>query len=444
MMIKMDQILNKKLLFYVLILLMIVSNAQMISDHNGIYTLGKLDLPFHENTYAKPFVAGGAVRVTWKKLEPTEGNYDWSFLTNEILTAKNAGKRVSVFIKTDYAGTPDWLYESGANKYFYVDENVFHDTYGDTLFFPFPWDGVYIQKWINFIDAFGLEFGNDTTISYVRGALESVTNGWGLPNSDINGNDWQYYNYTTDTLINTMKLVLDHFMNAFPMVPHWLEVGPIKFEESITGKDKLYVASEILDYSLLNYANQTGIWREDMHCNVSSSPDEDNHWIFLKENSCRTGAQMVGNVSYATGLNRMRKCDTTMNSKQAMDAAIQKALEYKMPYLEIYKVDIVNDSLAIVLQTGADNLDTLCVMPLLVEGSTNEKEDYNLFPNPTTGKISLLNKNIKSIEIYNVFGQRIKEFINPHEINISKYTKGTYFIKIIAIDGYKIEKMILK
>lgn len=323
-------------------------HSQSPFKHTGIYTLGKLNQPLNKNTYSKPYVIGGAIRVTWKKLEPTENNYDWSFIRSEIKTAKNTGKKISIFIKTDFKGTPDWVYKSGAKKYYYTDKNKYHKTYGDTLFFPIPYDTIYLKKWLNFIHYFGLEFGNEDTISFIRGASESVTNGWNLPKTDIQGNDWKHYNYTPKKLITAMKTVLDKFMVSFPKTPHWVEIGNIKFESKISGKSKLYVSKNILNYGLINYPKRMGIWREDLNCNIPLKP-ENSFWKIIQDNPCITGVQLLANVSRKTGLNRMRKCNNKFTANKALKAALEMADYYSIPYIEVYKVDILNKNLHHVL-----------------------------------------------------------------------------------------------
>lgn len=438
---------NLNILFLILLtnLLVLNSRAQStISDYNGIYTLGKKDIPLDADTYTKTFIKGGALRISWSLIEPIEGDFDWSFLENEILTAQNAEKKVTIYIHTGYGGTPEWVYDAGAQKYFYIDENQNHDTFGKTLYFPFPWDAIYLEKWKKFIQEFGNQFGNNTTISYVRGATESITNGWNLPKKDANDNDWNFYNYTPTLLLNAMKDVLDEFMSAFPNTPHWAEVGPIKFEAETSGNSKVHVANEITNYGLQNYASRFGLWREDVHCNVPLSPNANSHWKFLKNNTCRTGAQMLAPVSNPNGLNRMRKCDTSFNAEQALEAAIQMALDYEMPYVEVYIPDVLNPDLETVLQNGANSLASSCGQSLSVDDENNLSQKFIVFPNPSTGEVLVQLENITKIEVYNSFGQRILLKLNSNNINLSEQPKGIYFIKIITSNRERISKIILK
>jgi hypothetical protein len=75
--------------------------------------------------------------------------------------------------------------------------------------------------------------------------------------------------------------------------------------------------------------------------------------------------------------------------------------------------------------------------------SVSERPNFNteveIFPNPTTGNISIKGKHLKTIEIYNMKGEivyiitRIKHTLT--EVNLSKLPKGIYFVNIY--DGKK-------
>ncbi|MCO5258964.1 MAG: T9SS type A sorting domain-containing protein [Crocinitomicaceae bacterium] len=67
-----------------------------------------------------------------------------------------------------------------------------------------------------------------------------------------------------------------------------------------------------------------------------------------------------------------------------------------------------------------------------------------VYPNPTTGKITISSKSpISGIDLYNLYGQSITTDINLHtnELFFSEIEKGMYFLKII-INGNEIIKII--
>ena len=75
------------------------------------------------------------------------------------------------------------------------------------------------------------------------------------------------------------------------------------------------------------------------------------------------------------------------------------------------------------------------------------QQDIAIYPNPTTGIISILGKNIESIEIVNIEGQIIKLIkLNNEKYNIdlSALPKGIYMIKIITDKEIMTKKIVLE
>ncbi len=83
--------------------------------------------------------------------------------------------------------------------------------------------------------------------------------------------------------------------------------------------------------------------------------------------------------------------------------------------------------------------------------SVNEINQTNnrikIYPNPSKGIFSVEGENIQSVEILNIIGQTIKQLLTDNEqciIDLSKYPKGVYFIKIVINEERLIEKVILE
>lgn len=76
-----------------------------------------------------------------------------------------------------------------------------------------------------------------------------------------------------------------------------------------------------------------------------------------------------------------------------------------------------------------------------------EKIDFlkrKLFPNPTTGKLNIVYKTVKSILIINQTGQILKECKPEPQIDLSDFPKGIYLIKVITEQGEFVDKIILE
>lgn len=88
-----------------------------------------------------------------------------------------------------------------------------------------------------------------------------------------------------------------------------------------------------------------------------------------------------------------------------------------------------------------------------VMGETSGMNQTMIYPNPTNGFIHFQNNavnSILSISIYNTTGQKIKTIDNPDreqmlEIDLTKQSKGIYFVSIEISDGStEYDKIILK
>ena len=79
----------------------------------------------------------------------------------------------------------------------------------------------------------------------------------------------------------------------------------------------------------------------------------------------------------------------------------------------------------------------------------NTETDFNIYPNPTNGKMEVRSEALKvrSIEIYNILGEIIYSIINnrqqeKYDIDISSSPKGIYFFKIYDKEKIYIEKIV--
>ena len=66
------------------------------------------------------------------------------------------------------------------------------------------------------------------------------------------------------------------------------------------------------------------------------------------------------------------------------------------------------------------------------------KQNIYLFPNPTSEKINISNPNgieLKKIEIYNLYGQKLMGEFHNNSMDIQSFSKGIYIIKIEDVDG---------
>lgn len=74
----------------------------------GVFSLFGTGTPAADNALENPDVLGISIRQDWADLEPSEGNFDWSFLDGEVAKAAANGKVILMRINTQ-AGKPAWV-----------------------------------------------------------------------------------------------------------------------------------------------------------------------------------------------------------------------------------------------------------------------------------------------------------------------------------------------
>ena len=76
--------------------------------------------------------------------------------------------------------------------------------------------------------------------------------------------------------------------------------------------------------------------------------------------------------------------------------------------------------------------------------SENGVADYQIYPNPTSGKLNIESKlPISQISVFNLLGQRIETTRDNNQIDLSKADAGVYLLKIEDGSGnYQTHKII--
>jgi hypothetical protein len=97
-------------------------------------------------------------------------------------------------------------------------------------------------------------------------------------------------------------------------------------------------------------------------------------------------------------------------------------------------------------------VDTSACLNVIVSILENEAlTDIHIYPNPTTGKITVECENMERVEVVDITGKLIYEIassLSPRndvlEIDISAFSKGVYFVKVTSEDGVAVERIVLE
>ena len=183
---------------------------------NGVYVLS---LEGHSESDLEPYlnnpdVDGFSLRAGWAEVEPLEGSYDWSLFDAVIPYAADHGKKIMLRIIPGVRA-PEWVYEAGAARFDFVDDNPEHPTYGQVVSMPLPWDPVFLEKWFDLVAVFGARYADDPAVTIV--AITGPATGGEMHLGDKNNPDrWHALGYSNELLIATWELTVDAFVAAFP------------------------------------------------------------------------------------------------------------------------------------------------------------------------------------------------------------------------------------
>ena len=425
-----------KILIFFFICNIIFSNASaQFKGTTGVYYLGTANVPINTFTYSNPNLSGVVIRFKWNDLEPNPGKFDWKFIDNEIIKAKLYNKKVSL----QPLSYPDWMKKINVQQYYYIDKNTYHSTYGKILSSIIPWDSLYINRYKILLDSLAGKYATNTSVSYINTIGGAFSRG--LPDSVIVDTllltrkaFWKAFNYNADSMGVLMNSMTDYYMSLFPTTPLWCSVDYVSFQPNASGQARNYLASLYCSYGITHYPDRFGLWREDISACNPGIINPTNQWYIMQQNPCRIGAQMLWSVQ--DGPVRMNQCGIIPNSKTSvLDSAVNKAINMGMRYLEIYGVDINDETLA----NSIHDANTKLISGLSQCNSQQvfsykyQEHLFNIKPNPTHGcfTISFLEKNeFIEIIITNLTGQIIKELevTNNSTIDISGIEKGIYFI----------------
>lgn len=110
-------------------------------------------------------------------------------------------------------------------------------------------------------------------------------------------------------------------------------------------------------------------------------------------------------------------------------------------------------------ENNCDNGNTLYIDNILFYDASplavNQENivQFNLFPNPTTDKITLntnIELTVKNIQIHNTLGQELDSFIvtkintNSYELNLESFSKGVYYISVKSENKITTKMIVVK
>lgn len=326
----------------------------------GIYALGSVGNPFDQEILENPYVDGLTIRIRWKDLEPARDQYDWSFLDLVMEQARAFGKRASVSVAAG-KNTPDWVYQSGAQSFTFIDPNPYHkNTFCTELRIPIPYDPIFLREWKDLIQALGLRYKSHPALTKVRisgidtSSAELIlphSSGKAIPNCDKTSNDiqnWINAGYTATLIKNTWLDIANAFQAAFPDKALSAAFSP-------NGLPKIndfgqYDAKLRLNEDILNLGRASlGPFFIPQNNGLSA------RWEYgMVRNAAADGIVGFQMLWFVTGDGTYRMNGRVPGNQQTIfEEAVKRGIDAGGSYLEIYKQDIANPDFQEILKNAS-------------------------------------------------------------------------------------------
>lgn len=106
--------------------------------------------------WSNPNIAGVVLRTTWGKIEPTQNQYDWSYLDTGVALAQANNKKISISVRAG-VNSPTWIYALGAKRF---------DVPGYGMM-SLPWDPVFQSNWASMVKALGTRYDSVSVVAYI-------------------------------------------------------------------------------------------------------------------------------------------------------------------------------------------------------------------------------------------------------------------------------------
>ena len=67
-----------------------------------------------------------------------------------------------------------------------------------------------------------------------------------------------------------------------------------------------------------------------------------------------------------------------------------------------------------------------------------------MYPNPATDYVKVDGEGVEAVEIYSLAGALVASEKYENTVSVSNLAKGTYLVKVVTVNGVKVEKLIKK
>jgi hypothetical protein len=187
-----------------------------LTQAEGIQQVDLANLDCWDN----PNIVGVAIRVTWAVIEPSPGQFDWSYLDEALRLARSKKKLVAISIVAGIR-SPDWIFGSATT----LRLTGRYAKHRDAV--PAPWDPTYLSAWKNLVQAFGARYDGSPLIGYVTAT--GLGRGEECHLLDDPNDAWQF---DVNRWLAAANQVINCYNSAFKTTPWVLAWGQPAFRQN--------------------------------------------------------------------------------------------------------------------------------------------------------------------------------------------------------------------
>jgi hypothetical protein len=223
---------------------------------------------------------------------------------------------------------------------------------------------------------------------------------------------------------------IEYFINLESLWPTYNNLTTIDLSTLIQLKNLFVVHNQITS---LDISNQTQLIQIDISFNNFSTLD-----LSSNNNLVQLWCRNNPNLTYINLKN---------NQNQTFPLSGSGVCWINVPSLSTICADSSEISALQQFLTTCNNSPTIAVTTdCLLATESFETANYNVYPNPTAGILNIACKNdLIRIEFYDSQLRLIKKIDNLNktlEVDLSSFSRGCYFLKIISNDGVAIKKVL--
>ncbi len=307
----------------------------------GVFSLFGAGQKANDLALDNPNVTGITLRQNWAELEPTEGNFDWTFLDGEVARAAAAGKPVLLRINTQ-SGKPTWVTEAieAAGGIFFTFEDD-----GTAVTIPVFWDPTFLARKTAMIRALGSHFSGNSTVAIVAASFaNAVSEDWNVPHTAPEILDWLAAGYTSEKLLDAGRQIIDTTMEAFPDQLVTLAIGGnghVGMGGPNLDLTATYVAANAIATARASWPGRLIVQINSLSTFNPAAPGSDGSpWNVLWNSQPDVAAQMLY-WCYDEPTYRVNN-GVPGDPAAVLMKSIDSAVSYGTNFIEIYQKDVIN------------------------------------------------------------------------------------------------------